>query len=149
MSYTPGQFAPTPQDATPSKTSLLKPMVWGAGAAAVQSSFSEALRQQGHTGKAAAVDLASATAGVMMNLFSDSPTLKNVGNGLLMAPAANLGRNYGAPVLASWIPQKQEASTTTDFRSYASQNQGTQTQTQTNLQEQREEARVPEKAKAT
>jgi hypothetical protein len=145
----PGQFPNSSTPATPSKTSLLKPMLWGAGAAAVQSSFSEALRQQGHTGKAAALDLASATAGVMMNLFSDNATVKNVGNGMVMAPAANLGRTYGAPVLASWIPQKQESSTTTDFRSYASQNQGTQTQTQASLQEQREEARVPEKAKAT
>ncbi len=144
----PGQFPHSSTPATPSKTSVIKPMLWGAGAASVQASFSEALRQQGHTGKAAALDLASATVGAVIQLFSDNKTAQNIGNGLLMAPAANLGRTYGAPMLASFIPQKQEA-TTSDFSSYASQStsQSQASQGQTS-QAQREEVRQPAVAKA-
>lgn len=130
----------------------MKVLALSATVAAGQSAVAEGLRQQGHTGKAAALDLASATVGVVLQLAAKSPTAQAVGQAMVLAPASSLGRNYGGPLVASFIPKKQEKGTTSDFTSYASASQGqasqAQTQTQASLQEQRAEvqAQVPAKA---
>jgi hypothetical protein len=146
----PGIFPPdTPglPSNTPPKPGV-KQLAVQAGVVVVQTATAEALRQQGHTGKAAALDLASAVVGGALAVFSGNKNVQNIGTALVLGPASSLGRNYGAPMLASFIPKKQEANTTSDFSSYASQGQASQAQTTANLQTQREEVRQPAVAKA-
>jgi hypothetical protein len=146
----PGIFPPdTPglPSNTPPKPGV-KQLVVQAGVVMVQTSTAEALRIQGHTGKAAALDLASAVVGGALAVFSGNKNVQNIGTALVLGPASSLGRNYGAPALAGFIPKKQEASTTSDFSSYASQGSSQGSSQNQASQTQREEVRQPAVAKA-
>jgi hypothetical protein len=149
MSQYPGTPSPPNAPGMPSAPKPgVKQLAVQAGVVVVQTATAEALRQQGHTGKAAAVDIASAVVGATLTLFSGNKTTQNIGTALVLGPASSLGKNWGAPMLAPFIPKKQEANTTSDFSSYASQGQASQAQANASLQAQREEVRVQQPAVA-